>query len=363
MKSLFQPLRFSRPFPFSLKNFLFAGVILLFIVSCENETVENKSFDPNAIKFEPLVNSPSKDLVQIEAKYGEEYSKRATQAGGSDQGRFNITFRYLVSPTERQIEVFEAAAARWERSIIKDLYSISGEEIPSFLEDVGVPPIITAEEGIIDDVVIEVVLAPIDGPGNILGQAGPVFIRVPELTTISGIMFFDVEDLATLEEYDLFEEVIVHEMGHVLGIGTLWNLFIPPLGIDRQLRFGPESDPYYGGRQANVFWNAEGGLYELPIENTGGPGTRFSHWRESALDNELMTGFLNLGVNPLSRITAGSLEDLGYGTAKVGEQYDLPRGTEGVDINKKSNSSRMQGLHIAEMEELIKPIGVVSAKK
>ena len=64
---------------------------------------------------------------------------------------------------------------------------------------------------------------------------------------------------------------------------------------------------------ANVFWNAEGGEFELPIENIGGPGTAGGHWRESLLRNELMTGFLNLGENPLSRITAGSMRDLGYG--------------------------------------------------
>ena len=44
-------------------------------------------------------------------------------------------------------------------------------------------------------------------------------------------MFFDVADLYFLEELDLFEEVIVHEMGHVLGVGTLWNVAL--FGFDR----------------------------------------------------------------------------------------------------------------------------------
>ncbi|MCH4824145.1 leishmanolysin [Gramella lutea] len=331
----------------------------LIFFSCSEDQVQPVSdqVENSQVKDFTLIE-PTKDLIQLEAKSGDDLSKRATQAAGPDRGRFNITLRYLVPPTDRQREVFDAAAARWERSIIKDLPSVSGEVIPSAFG--GVPPIITAEEGIIDDLIIEVVLIPIDGPGNILGSAGPRFVRIPELTTISGVMQFDVADLATLEEFDLFEEVIVHEMGHVLGIGTLWNLNIPPLGIDRQLRFGPESDPYYGGKQANVFWNAEGGEFELPIENMGGPGTRLSHWRESALNNELMTGFLNLGYNPLSRITAGSLEDLGYGTANVGEQYDLPRGTEGVDPDNLSEPT--EGLNIAAMEELLEPIGVVKIK-
>jgi hypothetical protein len=51
------------------------------------------------------------------------------------------------------------------------------------------------------------------------------------------------------------------------------------------------------------------------LENSGknGDGTYCSHWDEQCLTNELMTGIINYGgPNPLSRITIGSLEDLGY---------------------------------------------------
>ncbi|MDT7830549.1 leishmanolysin-related zinc metalloendopeptidase [Pricia sp. S334] len=278
---------------------------------------------------------------------------KTTQAPGVDRGRFNITLSYLLPPTPRQQEVFEAAAARWERIIIKDEPSFTGT-LPSAFE--GFPPLV--DEGTVDDIIIEVALAPIDGPGNILGQAGPQFVRTDDFLTLSGIMFFDVADLDFLEELNLFEEVIVHEMGHVLGIGTLWN--VAPFGFDRTLRGGSDDNPYFLGRKANVFWNAEGGTLELPIEGDFGPGTRFGHWDEEALNNELMTGFLNLGENPLSRITAGSMKDLGYGSASVGESYDLPKGTQGVAA--KSSGSR-EGLHIAKMEELLQPVGFVNMKK
>lgn len=201
-------------------------------------------------------------------------------------------------------------------------------------------------------------MAPIDGPGGILGQAGPQFIRTDDFLTLSGVMFFDVEDLDYLEELDLFEEVIVHEMGHVLGVGTLWN--VAPYGFDRTLRGGSDDNPYFLGKKANVFWNAEGGTLELPVEGDYGPGTALGHWDEAALNNELMTGFLNLGENPLSRITAVSMKDLGYGAASVGESYDLPKGTAGVAA-KGSNAS--EGLHIAAMEELLQPVGFVNMKK
>src|SRR5258708_39129929 len=37
-----------------------------------------------------------------------------------------------------------------------------------------------------------------------------------------------------------------------------------------------------------------------------------SHFRESVFGNEVMTGYLNNGANPLSRVTIASLADLGY---------------------------------------------------
>ena len=336
------------------------GIGAVLFTSCSADSDKAQTLEQESLKNESFVLNESSDFKIIDAKSADLSGdlEKATQAGGTDRGRFNISFRYLTSTTERQREVFNEARERWERIIIKDEYSISGEEIPSAFG--GVPAIITAEDGVIDDLVIEVVIAEIDGPGNILGSAGPQYVRIPELTTISGVMFFDVQDLAFLDEIDLFEEVIVHEMGHVLGIGTLWNLDFPGFPT-RTLREGTGVNPYYVGKQANVFWNAEGGEYELPIEDLYGAGTRNSHWRESALDNELMTGFLNLGENPLSRITAGSVQDLGYGTANVGESYDLPRGTEGVQISDETETP--EGLNIGEMEELLQPVGGVRVKK
>ncbi|GAB5554559.1 MAG: leishmanolysin-related zinc metalloendopeptidase [Saprospiraceae bacterium] len=270
---------------------------------------------------------------------------RTTEAPGVDRGRFNISLKYVVPVTERQQEVFEAAAARWERIIIGDVPSFTGT-VPSAFN--GFPP---AVDGTLDDILIEVALAPIDGPGGILGQAGPRFVRTSDFLTLSGVMFFDVADLDFLEQLDLFEEVIVHEMGHVLGVGTLW-------GFQNDLLQDPNGNPYFAGRTANVHWNAEGGSGELPIEDIGGPGTRLGHWRESVLRNELMTGFLNLGENPLSRITAGSMRDLGYKTAIVGDRYDLPEGATGVEVDQASAG---EGLNIGEMEVTLMPIGSVSS--
>ena len=334
----------------SFKACLGFGLVMgaLFFTSCsdmdsaEEELIlkspENKEF--------MLVPAQSEPIRIKAASASEGEGLTTTKAAADNRGRFDITLKYLLEPDARQVEVFEAAAARWEQIIIKDVPSITGTVPSAFL---GFPPVV--ENGTIDDIIIEVVIAPIDGPGNILGQAGPVYARDSDGLPLSGVMFFDVDDLELLDAFDLFEDVIVHEMGHVLGVGTLWN-------YGRTLREGPVDNPYFTGHMANVHWQAEGGTDALPIENLDGPGTALSHWRESVLDNELLTGFINLGENPLSRITAGSMRDLGYGTAVVGEQYALPDGNSEIEISTTQKVAR-EGINIAEGEIILKPIGVV----
>jgi hypothetical protein len=61
------------------------------------------------------------------------------------------------------------------------------------------------------------------------------------------------------------------------------------------------------------------------VENTGGPGTKNSHWRDTVFSNELMTGFVSNPPNPLSRLTVASLKDLGYVVDLTkAEPYSLP---------------------------------------
>lgn len=69
--------------------------------------------------------------------------------------------------------------------------------------------------------------------------------------------------------------------------------------------------PYYGAH-ANSEFNAISGCSAVPTEQGGGSGTRCGHWSDACLRSELMTGYLSSGLNPLSRITIGSLQDLGY---------------------------------------------------
>ena len=49
-------------------------------------------------------------------------------------------------------------------------------------------------------------------------------VRAGSLLIIRGIMKFDTADVAGLLAQGLFDEVVMHEMGHVLGFTpALWN--------------------------------------------------------------------------------------------------------------------------------------------
>ncbi len=111
-----------------------------------------------------------------------------------------------------------------------------------------------------------------------------------------------------MERSGLLLSVVMHEMGHVLGIGTIWD----SLGL---LSGGGTNNPIFVGAHATAAYNQLFGTSAsgVPIENTGGPGTADGHWRETVFGSELMTGWAGPGANlPLSVVTIGSLADIGY---------------------------------------------------
>ena len=167
--------------------------------------------------------------------------------------------------------------------------------------------------------------ASIDGPGGILGQAGPTHVRPHSLLPIRGIIEFDRGDLARMETEGSLLNVMVHEIAHILGLGTIWALKNLLLGV------GTANPRFSGPAAMREFGDLIGatGPVPVPVSNTGGPGTREGHWRESVFGNELMTGYLNTGPNPLSRLTIASLDDLGHTVNyNAADPYSLPNSRE-----------------------------------
>jgi hypothetical protein len=161
----------------------------------------------------------------------------------------------------------------------------------------------------------------IDEEGSILRQAGPIYLRPGTLLPVTGIMEFDTGDLTRMEVDGTLQNVILHEMGHVIGIGTLWAR----MGL---IRNSGRANPLFIGQNAmREFATLLGveGVTPVPIENRGGPGTREGHWREQVFGNELMTGFLDGVTQPFSRMTIASLEDMGYDVNYgAADSYTIP---------------------------------------
>ena len=230
---------------------------------------------------------------------------------------YNIQLRFRTEPTPRQRLAFERAVMRWSRVISGDLANV---QVP-----VPASSCYPAMNELVDDLIIFVTLGAIDGPGGILGQAGPCLVRSTSRLTVVGQMQFDNADLSGMDASGVLDDVILHEMGHVLGIGTLWDdPAFPGLLVGAGL-----ADPYFTGANALTAFSSAGGAsytgFPIPVENTGGDGTRDSHWRETILRTELMTGYISAGGSPMSAVTIASLRDIGY-TVNMGEAdpYTVP---------------------------------------
>lgn len=174
--------------------------------------------------------------------------------------------------------------------------------------------------GWVDDIVISASLVNIDGTGNVLGQAGPTYIRTSGSLPVAGTMQFDIADAAHFDDLGLWDDIVQHEMLHTLGFGSLWDQFgLVDTYIDthgtRKLSDDTVDYRFHG---ATAMALADTSLYAtaslgIPVETDGGSGTAGSHWDEATFGNELMTGWINTN-NYIAPMTIGSLQDMGYTT-------------------------------------------------
>ena len=214
---------------------------------------------------------------------------------------FDIEVIYVGTPTMAEQEAINAAVARWRTIIQGDIPSLS-LNLPAGTCSDNQQDVNQA----VDDVIVLVDFSNIDGPGGVLGSAGPCALRSSSRLPAYGTITIDGADAASLAASGELRDVMIHEMGHVLGFGTIWTL--------KNLLVGENGgDPQYTGLAARQAYHVLGGSQtNVPVENTGGDGTRDSHWRDLVFKNELMTGFIGGTNNPLSKITTRSLVDLGY---------------------------------------------------
>jgi hypothetical protein len=266
----------------------------------------------------------------------------STQANATVTTAFSVDVRFFgTDPTDQAFSAFVNAAARVRGLVIGDVedFNTPLELGPEGLDlaGCGIPGVVLHE--VVDDLIIYATVKSIDGPGRTLASAGPCYVR--EITgpacgsgvqqclgpSIIGRMTFDADDISGLVSSNRLLPVVLHEMLHVVGVGTLWQ--------DKSFLTGAgTSDPRFFGPRAISGCNDAGGSAVcaggVPVENVGGPGSADGHWRESVFDTELMTSISEGGTvaMPLSKMTIQSLGDIGYSVNLLSaDPYTIPVGS------------------------------------
>jgi len=199
---------------------------------------------------------------------------------------YNITIEFKGTWTTDLYNIFVQAADKLTSLIIGDLQDVS----------------VRSKGGItvVDDIKISAELGNIDGLYGVLGQAGPTSVRTSNSLPATAQMQFDIVDVNAMG-LDVFAEVVLHEMAHSLGFGSIWD------------RLGLVTNGLYTGANALAEYLDMGGTGSgIPVEQDGGAGTAGSHWDEETFNNELMTGYINDGENYFTDMSAASFADLGY---------------------------------------------------
>ncbi len=261
---------------------------------------------------------------------------QATSAGSTASAIYSITISTQPAsafnlwgmnvadeiPSGTVQEALNVALARWEATVVGDVVSHmitaefasacnNGDDLSGLLTDI-----------VVDDVLLLVDIRAIDGPGSILAQAGICLwedVGAPQ--SIVGRMTLDATDLRFANVAQA-AEVIWHETGHVMGIGG----FGPPSTWRMLSDLSNPNDPRFLGAAANAEYAALGGAASsVPLEGGIGPGSDFSHWDEGAFDVEIMTPRIDVGINPISRLTIAALSDLGWAVSfAAADAYSLP---------------------------------------
>ena len=222
----------------------------------------------------------------------------------NDREGFQIDINFIGNVPPIVQGAAKAAVNKWQQAIIADLPSmvVGGKFIDDFLMNV--------QMGLIGG-------TKTDGKDGVLANAWPMdpegtkpAIRSTDPngnhTAYMGTTGIDPNDT----DFPGLTAVLIHEMGHALGIGSFWkyqNFFkdFPDLNL---LEGEKTATPTYVGANAIAQYQSYGKptAKAVPVQ----PYV-LGHWDEDYLGTELMTPYAD-DRNQLSRVTLGALADLGY---------------------------------------------------
>jgi len=234
-----------------------------------------------------------------------------------DNKPFQITLVNTGSNTNFD-KAFSDAKDRWE-SIIK--CGLEDERPYSAHSDWFTNKLSRPHRGVVDDVVIGYEFIEIDGSGsvkengkfaNAIGQARPTRQRGTG-STISGIMQFDEYDFARESEENA-KLIILHEMGHVLGlVNTPGTDCYTDCDITASTTIISPRDGCTKTVDEYEKLNLGVGPLQLKNRGRGRDGMTCGHWAESSFPDPFTDELLTPGFDPkrcqtISRVTVAALD-------------------------------------------------------
>ena len=122
------------------------------------------------------------------------------------------------------------------------------------------------------------------------------FKKSQDKTAIHGNIELNANYLVNFNHYEIVE-VIIHEIGHVLGIG----------GKEWQKMLDLKNKKFHSD-----YFKSHPDLEKMDIEMDYGPGVKLIHWDEEIFDNELMTGKKDKKLAYVLPVTIDVLSLLGH---------------------------------------------------
>jgi len=248
-------------------------------------------------------------------------SNPANFSGSQPKGQFTIDVTFGPGVPQAAQQAMQVAIDKWEAIIVGDLSLVTDPATGQQIDDI----IVTVQAGLLGG-------STTDGAGGTLANAGPRAFR--SATDANPHLPYKADvgiDTADISDPQM-TAILVHELGHALGFPQVASILNLISGFD-----------YVGANALREYQRFRPTATVVPLETGGGSGTTGAHWSEAEFDNEIMTGFINSGVNPLSRVTIGAFEDLGYTVSyAAADSYTLPG--SGVTTGPSSTGTSISGV-------------------